>query len=327
MKSLNSIKYILLALIVLGFFANFAQNEYGFDLIFYSLLGFFAIFISELIYYEIKHKPKVPKNKIRKKIEIIIYTIGTIIMVVVLINISYPKFSFLFPIFMGFIIIMALASVIILIMESIRKPLHTETSAFILLIFGFVFKYFHWPGGALIVLGYSVFFMTHFITQSVIAFHEIKKSNFILALWVLCFFLIVILSIFDFGLHFLMKENFAINIISTIILCLTFIFLLGSMNGKTYTVNSLQTTILGKITQIKGNIILLFLFYTLGNMWWLTGKLNLTPTNFYSESRPQALSKLWNENPNESKNKAYQVYSSSFYNFFENREKSMKNEQ
>ena len=32
MKSLNSLKYILLALIVLGFFANFAQNDYGFDI-------------------------------------------------------------------------------------------------------------------------------------------------------------------------------------------------------------------------------------------------------------------------------------------------------
>jgi len=52
MKTLNEIRYFLFATIVLGCFANFAQNEYGLSMLYYSSLFIsFIFFIEAFVFY------------------------------------------------------------------------------------------------------------------------------------------------------------------------------------------------------------------------------------------------------------------------------------
>jgi len=52
MKTLNQIRYFLFAVIVLGCFANFAQNEYGLHMLYYSMLFIaFIFFIEAFVFY------------------------------------------------------------------------------------------------------------------------------------------------------------------------------------------------------------------------------------------------------------------------------------
>src|SRR6202008_3357834 len=62
MKALNTLRYILFAVMVLGSFANFAQNEYGFTMLSWAHFGIAAIFFIEAIY---RLKKEFPEGKLR----------------------------------------------------------------------------------------------------------------------------------------------------------------------------------------------------------------------------------------------------------------------
>jgi len=57
MKTFNQIRYVLFALMVLGCFANFAQNEYGLDIFYVShLLIAIIFFIESFIYFRLNYR-------------------------------------------------------------------------------------------------------------------------------------------------------------------------------------------------------------------------------------------------------------------------------
>ena len=319
MKSLNTLKYILLALIVLGFFANFAQNSYGFLLVFFSLLGYALIFITDTIYYGIKEKPLLPVGKRRKKLKIILlFVFFVCILSPVILQFFIQNTTILQLLIASDIIICIISLIILIVLSSLNKPLFTESLSFLLFCLGFLFKWERFPGANNIIVISAVFLATHFITQSVITFNEIKKSNIVLAFWLLWFFFTISLSLLC-NMFILMHWPFR-NTMAPIGLILILIFIIPVLLRKKYTFENKKITLWDKIVSIKGNVMLLYIFYTIIFLWWMLTKLDITP-NIYSESSPRAMNHLLAEGHT----KEWNIYCENYDNFFENRQKSIKN--
>jgi hypothetical protein len=314
MKSLNSIKYILLAFIVLGFFANFAQNDYGFDIAAFSLLGLLLIFIAETIYYAIKEEPRLTKERRKKKLKILF---AIFISISIFLMSQLNTNSSFFWILLFFILTFVC---ILIVLFSLNKPMLLESISLLIFSIGFIFKSLHLIGSGVIIVISCVSLAANYITQSVIKFRLIKNANLSLAFWVLCFFLIVILSVL--GLMFKMMHWPGAGVISILIYCLFIMFVIRVSIRRKFKCDEQKVTLWNKIIVIKGNIVLLFLFFTLAALWGLGTTMKIVP-GIYSDSNPQAMQRLWAEG----NIRKGDIYWENWINFLENREKSMNNEQ
>ena len=166
MKILNNIKYILVFIIVFGFFANFAQNEYGLTIALYSFITCMLIFIADTIYYRIKEKPTIPKKE-RSKVSRWIYTLSPIVAVICLPGFAEPTL----------ILTSIVAMIITFVYSSIYRPQFYESLFLVSFCIGMLFKNLHYPGAGVLMVIACMGLVIYFYTIGTIQYKEIKKEN------------------------------------------------------------------------------------------------------------------------------------------------------
>ena len=322
MKTINSIKYILIALIVLGFFANFAQNEYGIEIAFYSLLGFLIIFLFESIYWRIKEPVTTPKTN-RSRSARIIYPLSGIISLVCIvlailsdiINLNIPGILFLI---LNLTWITGL--IILFIYSSLYRPLFYESLALFFLCVSMIFKYLHFPGAGVLLIIACGFLSVHFFTQGTTIYKTLRKDSGLLALSVFAFFLVLAMSLTSF--LFAMMHWPGKNMISGIILNLLILIAIPIVFRIKFKLKESKIVLWDRIKIIRGNHSLLFLFFTLSSIWWFLLMVNIAP-GIYSNQYPPAMQNLAQEN----KTDKYLYYRYQMFSFFNNREKEEKSQE
>jgi hypothetical protein len=176
MKTLNTIRYILFAIMLLGLFANFAQNEYGLEMIFLamSLLG--IIWLIDAFAGLTKH---FRTSKLKAfYLFFINFFIAATFFAGLLKHLHLPGGGVLYILGFGLLLINYLILLFYRLMVDYKKgaALAAMVSLFylncILLFVGHLFKIQHWPYGTIILESSVIFFVFIFLIT-------IIKRNFI----------------------------------------------------------------------------------------------------------------------------------------------------
>jgi len=313
MKTLNNIKYILMFIIVFGFFANFAQNEYGLTLALYSLLTCMLIFIADTIYYRIKEKPTIPKKE-RSKVSRWLYNLSPIVaLICISIEIIFVSDEFNIPDLT--LMLTSFAAVIItFVYSSIYRPQFYESLFLVLFCIGMLFKNLHYPGAGVLMVIACMGLVIYFYTIGTIQYKEIKKENKWLAISVFCF--LQILSISFLGFMFKMMHWPGANMANPIITVFLMFILIPIVIRKKFRFKGTRIVLWDRIKIIKGNSKLLFLFFSLSSIWWILLVADIAP-NLYSITYPNAMYKFPENN-----DKEFIIYRKNYMIFLMNRQES-----
>ncbi|MBC7861732.1 MAG: hypothetical protein IAF38_02085 [Bacteroidia bacterium] len=156
MKALSNIRYILFAVSLLGLFANFAQNEYGLDMLFYSdVFIAFIFFIEAFVYCSRAWK----SGKI-KALFILSnhFLVGCIFLGLFFRHMHWGGAGLLMVFSTLFLLIQYLVYSARIFVKESKKGM---ALSFILFLFvmaticsllGVVFKNMHWPGASLLLI-------------------------------------------------------------------------------------------------------------------------------------------------------------------------------
>lgn len=316
MKTLKAFKYILMALIVLGCFASFAQNQYGEVIAVFALTALVLVFLTDMVYFIKKEKPLIAKENRNRKL--IFYPAITAILTVVIAIILSSFLHFPWLVFISICILFTSLTILVIYLSHI-KPLFIESLLFFLYSTGILFKLNHWPFSMELTTIATVFLLGYFISGTVIYFRNEKGQNISAAWFLLAVFLFFILNLAGTlfkTMHWPLGNMF--GYIASVLFLFIFAFLVIRKQFHYPGVKISSWKLMGKI---KGNFILIFIFYSLATVYFVLAMLNVVP-KFYSNSKPYAIT-IFLENPQNSE--AKYVYFNDTYNSFLEHRKGNKN--
>src|ERR1035437_3447281 len=180
MKTINNYRYILFAIMILGFFASFAQNEYGWTMIVYCNLLMGLLTAIEFG----KHENAVWKQNKSGIILSALFCICIILFFAMVMLLKDELFETIAP-YLGFSILGILVLEIILVIIGNRKTveltsrsLALESLGLVIILFSSFCKFNHLPGSnALFILGNLILFPLYFSRGIINFFKEYKKGK------------------------------------------------------------------------------------------------------------------------------------------------------
>ena len=190
MKELDNIRYILFSILILGCFANFAQNEYGMEMVMWAtmLLGLGWLVNLALLGKEIWKKKIVSI--------ILISTFSLFILSVILIVLS-PKDIFGFSMLIlltAFVIELLIIAFVNRKQQSSGSILILESFGLFVLFMGSSFKYLHWAGANFyMILSAAILSIVYFI-EIFKVFSKFRNGKMI-AFFSFLFYLNIILGV------------------------------------------------------------------------------------------------------------------------------------
>jgi hypothetical protein len=311
MKTLFSLKFIFLALVVLGCFANFAQNDYGRLIIVLALLALFLTFLFDTIYFAFKEKKLTTTEVPIKKLNLIILLVGIISGFSLLLSSMNSESGF----FIGLIgLILMVSSIVVMINTAGNiKPLFIESMSFLIYCSGILFKFNHWPGASALMILSTILLINYFIKSSIVIFRNERKQSIETAWFFQILFLFIILNLL--GTLFKTMHWPLANMIGYLtVFALLFIGVCIVIRKK-FNYSSRKVSIWKLIGSIRGNFSLIFIFYTLAAIYFVLSMSNVAP-RFNSNFRPVSMDQLLEkENGQERFDKYYNAY----YNFMDHR--------
>lgn len=200
MKTLNSIRYILFACLIIGLFANFAQNGYSGSITFSSTFLLALVSLAMIFGYS----KKIWKQNKSSAIFLLIFILGWVLLILLipLINnisiIERNGETIALSIF--FLIAGAtLAELIWVIIENWKKPepsdkfLAMENIGLFFIFLGYAFKLYHWPGASfMLMFSLPVFLFLYLFKAFKQLFSELRNGKIIAILSFLFYFDIVV---------------------------------------------------------------------------------------------------------------------------------------
>ena len=306
MKSIEKLKYILLGLIILGFFANIAQNDYGMRIVLWSLISISLVFLSETVYYGLKEKPPFPLEKPFPKVKIIGGIIGILAAFFILFFGPFGDGG-LINFLVGFIFLVSSIALLIQIFSRI-KPMFIESFSLFIYSTSFMFKMNHYAGASILMVLSSLFLICYFTIISIRFFVREKRMNIRAAGLFQILFLFIIMSLI--GSVFKMQHWTGADIVVLSTMSLSIIVLVCLLFNLKFKYPSGKISLLKMIGSIKGNFSLLFIFYVLTAIHLLLFRANIAPS-FYSDNKPIAMIRLSDNN----KERRYEEFNKAYSNF------------
>lgn len=285
MKTLSNIRYVLFALMVLGCFANFAQNEYGMVVV-YLTTGLFAI--SWLINLGL-----LGTNQWKRRPVAIIARSNIALCVISFLLLMFTENDFWVFATLIFIVLLIVVLFVIAIMnrKQMEQPgltLPAESLGLMALFLGVFFKFLHWPGaGPLLIFG-GLILVIVYLVEIIKGFgHEYQKGKTI-TLFSTIFFLNVIL-----GTAVSVFKNQHWPGVNILYLCETFLLLVLAVPFILNTKFRYGSEKINLLALQKKSRVLLFVFIYM-NYWALffTFQNFGVGPKFYSLKDPAALQKM-----------------------------------
>jgi hypothetical protein len=315
MKQFNSYKYILLSCLILGIFANWAQNDYGVTICEWSIIGLIVLFISEAI------------GLARTKVKNIAFIFFGICLATVIVagNLGFPKIaisgSFLFAFFWTFMITYPFTDF------GQKKTVEHEikyyaSESFMLFLFstGIVFKMQHWPGASVIlILGCGGLFILCLL-KIIRTFRKEKNLPGIFKLSRTTLLLFVAIGYFlSFMFRWQHWPGWRIQFWTGVVLLFISI-LLFVIFRKPVNFQDSKTSAFRNIWNLKGNIRFIIIVTVFSSLHALAAFSNIAP-RFYSLSLPPAFDKFVEKN----EERKASDYRASFLDFCFNRDEIENN--
>ena len=312
MKTLNTLKYLLFAISILGLFANMAQNDYSFFIIKYFYLALALVFLAEVTAYQrLLWK--------QKKSSAIFISIALVCLFILILLIIFDiEFADELASVLGLTALTAVFIEIIIVAIQNRKQKEPSFRNFSLESLGAFFlfcsyymKNQHWPGANfLMIMGSNMVFFPFFIKSFKSLFREFRNGKLISLFAFLFYFNIALASIgYLFkNMHWTLGGIlvlFAPVLLFLLLFPILLPFKLRYKEGRISFINYLQ--------KIKGNAIILFLVLNTFALFVSAAMLKIGP-GYYSLEKPPVFQKL-----NESDWHRAEAYNENYNNFLDNR--------
>ena len=315
MKILSTFRYLFFALIILGYFANFAQNEYGLDLIDY---GLGLISLSYLFDLLILGKETLRKKRVLIPL-IILSLLGIISIIPILLGLEMSSVSeFLIRAILFFLFVIGVPLCLLIVSLNNQKKYRTYSQFKVLEAFGlflffsaieFKFSYQEGAGVLIVISGafMTVLYLYRTFKLVTIKTEHTRFNNNYLAIY---YFLVCLALV---GLVFKTMHWPGGIIIILAALCLVIsadivaIFYNRIKKEKLKTVSIENPNFQFVLTYLKFSLIVIVL-----TSW------NILP-KFYSLEVPAALKKLREQSPNPQSDPKVIEYENNYNKFITNR--------
>ena len=310
MITINNIKYIIFAFIVLGIMANFAQNEYGMDIVNWCTLLLGISFLGNLAQLGVE----MWKNKIIVRM----FRITLILIAVITVWFIYSPPALFGPTLLILVIILILELFFVSIANSKNHPKEGIRSfasfGLFLLFIGPFMKTMHWPGAGIITIaggataGISLMIFT---LKSVI--REFKNSKNLALIYLLLLLNVVIgviAAVFK-AQHW--PGSIPIFLLEAILL---FFFLLPMALNIKFKYGNEKISV-ARFLKTKSTVfIFLFIYFNFGAVLMAMWTFDLGP-KFYTLAKPPLLTKMIDESPGGNGTEQTKNYNTNYTNFIE----------
>jgi len=291
-----------------------------------SLLTLSLIFIFDIIYYLKKEKSPIPKEKRKKKLSRILVIIAIIsgCSLYFLINSSNNRMSTTILMFtLASSILLSVSTIYLVIISNQIRPLFLESLYLFLYCLSMLLKLNHFPGSSVILLLSTVLLLCFYISSVSINFESEKKLNKSSAWFLLIAFLIIILNLT--GTLFKTMHWPGGNMMGYLATFLLLFIGVSLVFRKQFTYPNGKISLLKLMGKIKGNFSLILIFYTIATIYFALSIFNLGP-KFYSNSKPAAMEKLWDNAKVEIAIPKYFIYFEAYNKFLDHRSESEEKE-
>ena len=290
MITLNNIRYIIFAFIVLGFFANFAQEEYGMAIVNWCALLLAFTFVGNLAQLGAEQW----KNKIVARM--IKYTVYTTAVAALWLYYG-PSDIFGLP----FIILVIALILELFIVAIANRKNHVDGLRWTFISFGLFlaflalfFKAMHWPlANSMLITGGLTSFIPLFQMSIKSFFGEFKNGrvvSFTYLLFLLNIAIGIIATVFK-NLHW--SGAILIFVFEGFLLLL---FLIPLALRVKFKYGNEKMTVAGYLKTKNPNLIFLFIYFNFGALLITMYYFDVGP-KFYTLARPPVLEKMIEESP------------------------------